>query len=93
MTLDPFLAPVHLLEVAHVAHRLSVSVEHVRRLIRSHQLAAVRFGRRWRIEAQELQAYIDAHRVPRQDLPAVPHRGRDGPRESTVRALPHAVNR
>lgn len=53
-----------LLEVAHVAHRLRSSQEYVRELIRSRKLAAIRFGRRYRIDPLDLQAFIDAHRVP-----------------------------
>jgi len=48
-----------LMEVAHVAHRLSVSDEFVYRLIRAKELAVVRFGRRLRIDQRDLQAFID----------------------------------
>jgi excisionase family DNA binding protein len=63
--LSPLVAPLlpHLLEVAHVAHRLSCSQEHVRELIRTGRLSALRFGRRYRIDPVELQAFIDRHRV------------------------------
>lgn len=50
-----------LLEVAHVAHRLSVSQEYVRRLIRSKRLLAIRLdGPRghWRVKAVDLDAFI-----------------------------------
>jgi excisionase family DNA binding protein len=53
----------HLLEVAHVAHRLSASQEYVRRLIRERKLAAVRLGTRWRVDAVDLQRFIDANRI------------------------------
>jgi excisionase family DNA binding protein len=56
-----------LLEVSHVAHRLSVSEEFVRRLIRSGQLPAILVGKRWRIKPEDLQAYLD--RRQRQVVP------------------------
>ena len=65
MPIDPLLvspAP-HLLEVAHVAHRLSASQEFVRRLIRDRKLAAIRLGTRWRVDPVDLQAFLDAQRV------------------------------
>ena len=63
MLIDPLLAPLKLLEVAHVAHRLSVSPGFVRQLIRTHQLPAIRFGARWRVDPLDLQAFINARRV------------------------------
>jgi excisionase family DNA binding protein len=64
MPLDPHLAPVpRLLEVSHVAHRLSASQEYVRRLIREHKLPAIRLGTRWRVDPHDLEAFIDAQRV------------------------------
>lgn len=57
-------ATPRLLEVAHVAHRLSSSHEYVRELIRNHKLAAIRLGRRYRIDPIDLQAFIDAQRMP-----------------------------
>lgn len=74
--------PLHprLLEVAHVAHRLSSSQEYVRRLIRERKLAAIRLGRRWRVDPDDLQAFIDAQRRASTDEPPDVHRGRDGPR-------------
>lgn len=67
MSFDPLLPPPpaipHLLEVAHVAHRLSASQEFVRRLIRDRKLAAIRLGTRWRIDPGDLQAFIDRQRV------------------------------
>lgn len=48
------------LEVAHVAHRLSVSPEFVRRLIRSGQLKAQRVGMRYRVKPEDLDAYLAA---------------------------------
>jgi excisionase family DNA binding protein len=63
MPLDPHLAPVpRLLEVSHVAHRLSASQEYVRRLIREHKLPAIRLGTRWRVDPHDLEAFIEAHR-------------------------------
>lgn len=64
MPLDPLLSPLpRLLEVQHVAHRLSASQEFVRRLIREKKLAAIRLGTRWRVDPVDLQAFIDAQRV------------------------------
>jgi excisionase family DNA binding protein len=65
MPIDPLLLPIpRLLEVAHVAHRLGASQEYVRRLIRRRELAAIRLGARWRVEPADLQAFVDAQRVP-----------------------------
>jgi excisionase family DNA binding protein len=63
----PLVAIPRLLEVAHVAHRLSVSVEFVRRLIRTKALPAIRFGRRWWVDPRDLEAYIDACRAQGKD--------------------------
>jgi len=63
MLIDPLLAPAKLLEVSHVAHRLSASPGFVRQLIRTHQLPAIRIGTRWRVDPQDLQAFINARRV------------------------------
>jgi len=88
MPIDPFHAPVpHLLEVAQVAHRLSVSPEFVRELLRKKKLPAVRLGKRWRIDLRDLEAWIDAQRVPLETPVPGQHRGRDGPRP-----LPDARN-
>jgi excisionase family DNA binding protein len=58
----PIDARAPLLEVAHVAHRLGFGQKYVRRLIRDKKLAAVCFGRRWRIDPADLQSFIDARR-------------------------------
>jgi excisionase family DNA binding protein len=63
MLLDQFLSPPRLLEVAHVAHRLSASQEFVRRLIREGKLRAIRIGRRWRVDPADLEAFIDQQRT------------------------------
>jgi excisionase family DNA binding protein len=68
MQLDHFLAPPRLLEVAHVAHRLSASQEFVRRLIRDGKLKAVRLGKRWRVDPVDLEAFINKQRT--HDAPA-----------------------
>jgi excisionase family DNA binding protein len=66
MAIDPvaslLIAP-RLLEVSHVAHRLSASQEFVRRLIRGKKIAAIRLGTRWRVDPIDLQAFIDAQRI------------------------------
>ena len=59
----PLVAIPRLLEVSHVAHRLSASQEFVRRLIRERKLSAIRLGTRWRVDPIDLQAFIDAQRV------------------------------
>jgi len=51
-----------LLEVAHVAHRLSCSERHVRRLLRDQKLPAVYLDGMWWVEPDDLQAYIESHR-------------------------------
>ena len=65
MPVDPVLPHVlpRLLEVSHVAHRLSASQEFVRRLIREKKLPAIRLGTRWRVDPSDLQRFIDAQRV------------------------------
>jgi len=64
MSIDPLFVPQpHLLEVSHVAHRLSSSQEFVRQLIRKKKLAAIRLGTRWRVDPTDLQAFLDAQRV------------------------------
>ena len=77
MPLDPLPAPApaipHLLEVAHVAHRLSASQEFVRRLIREKKLAAIRLGARWRVDPQDLQAFLDKQRQASNGNGHVPH--------------------
>jgi len=78
MHFDHLHAPPRLLEVAHVAHRLSVSIEFVRRLIRTGQLTAIRIGRRWRVSEADLQAWMESQQRPI-ETPEV-RRGRDGPR-------------
>jgi excisionase family DNA binding protein len=61
MAVDPLPAPAipHLLEVAHVAHRLGFGQEYVRRLIRDRKLTAIRLGNRWRVSESDLKAFID----------------------------------
>lgn len=58
----PLLRPP-LLEVAHVAHRLSFTQEYVRELIRRGELPASQYGNRYRIEARDLEAFIEKRRV------------------------------
>lgn len=62
------LAPLPLLEVAHVAHRLRISQEQVRRLIRTGKLKALRLGTRWRVDETDLDAYLKSLR----DYPTTP---------------------
>ena len=65
MPSDPLLPPAHLLEVNHVAHRLSVSPRTVWHLIREKKLPAFRLGPHWRVDPRDLQAFIDAERSAR----------------------------
>lgn len=56
--------PPRLLEVAHVAHRLSVGHPFVRALIHSGKLRATRIGKRWRVDEGDLKRYEEAQRPP-----------------------------
>lgn len=65
---DPLPVPLpRLLEVGQVAHRMSVSQEYVRRLIRDGTLPAIRLGVMWRIDPVDLQAFIDRQRNGRSE--------------------------
>jgi excisionase family DNA binding protein len=46
-----------------VAEHLQVSVVWVMRALKAGRLTGFRVGRLWRISAQDLQAFIDAHRA------------------------------
>jgi excisionase family DNA binding protein len=70
----------HLLEVSHVAHRLSRSQGCVRRLIRSGKLKALRDGGVWRVELREYEAYLE--RCRRDALEAI--------RPAAVNPIPRA---
>jgi len=63
MLIDPLLASTRLLEVAHVAHRLSSSKDYVYRLIKDRKLAAIRLGTRWRVDPADLDKFIDDQRI------------------------------
>jgi excisionase family DNA binding protein len=63
MESDPVLQVPRLLEVHEVAYALKSSQEFVRRLIRDGRLPAVRLGAHWRVDARDLEAYIDACRT------------------------------
>jgi excisionase family DNA binding protein len=73
MSFEPPIAPspLPLREVAHVARRLSMSQEHVRRLIRGGQLPAIRLGCRWRVDPRDLEAFINRQRTPATAAPDV----------------------
>jgi excisionase family DNA binding protein len=47
--------------VAEVADQLKVTPKTVRGWIADKEMVAIRVGREWRIRAQDLQAYIQAH--------------------------------
>ncbi len=57
LPLPPIIS--RLLEVCHVARRLSRSVGYVRRLIRDGKLVAVWEGDEWRVDPREFEAYLD----------------------------------
>lgn len=52
-----------LVEVWYAARKLGYGQAHVRWLIKTGKLRAVRFGRRWRIDPKDLRAYIDRNRT------------------------------
>jgi excisionase family DNA binding protein len=56
---EPSHGGERLLEVSHVAHRLSVGPDYVWRLIRDGKLKAIRLGTRYRIKPAELEAWIE----------------------------------
>jgi excisionase family DNA binding protein len=53
-----------LLTIEEVAERLGVSVRYVRHQVFQRRIAFVKIGRLVRIDAGELEAYIDQARVP-----------------------------
>lgn len=56
--------PLHLLDPQAVAYRLYYSVDHVRRLLRSGELPAIRLkSGRWRVDPDDLERYIDKYRI------------------------------
>lgn len=61
-----------LLEVGTVAHRLGMSPEFVRELIRKGKLPAKRFGRCLRVDAADVRAYIEHEQAPLGTLPPHP---------------------
>ncbi len=82
MLVDSTVHVPQLLEVFEVARALRISEEAVRRLLRSRKLAAVRFDKRWRVDARVVVAYIEARTITaqtEQPKPAVifNHQGRD----------------
>lgn len=69
-----------LLSIREVAASLNVSDDHVRRLIATVKLQAVRVGWRWRIEPEALDAFVAAQRTgaastppQRSELPRLEH--------------------
>jgi len=49
--------------VHEVAYQLRCSQETVRRLIRHHKLIGVRIGNQWRVDPEDLHAFIEAQKV------------------------------
>jgi excisionase family DNA binding protein len=71
MPIDPLGHLPRLLEVHEVAYQLKSSQEFVRRLIRQGRLPAIRLSSHWRVDARDLEAYIDlcrtTHKRPEDD--------------------------
>jgi len=53
------LAPMQLLDVKTAAARLSLHPETVRDLLRANELRGIKFNRSWKIEEEELAAYVE----------------------------------
>ncbi|WP_460466375.1 helix-turn-helix domain-containing protein [Calidifontibacter terrae] len=51
--------PTRFLQITDVAETLNVSARQVYALINSGELPAIKVGKSWRIEAAELESYID----------------------------------
>jgi len=83
MLIDPPVPPPQFLEVAHVAHRLHVSQQFVRKLIRVGKLKAVRFESLLRIDERDLHAYIEAQRRASDDTTRQDRRAARGPQAMT----------
>lgn len=69
------------LQLAEVAEILNISMAQTYALVRSRELVAIKVGRRgqWRVERQELEAYIArAYEETREFIERHPF-GRDGP--------------
>lgn len=62
-----------LMDIEDVAHRLSVGVRHVRRLVTERRIPFHKWGHLLRFEPNEIEKWIEASRVP-------PHRPGDDPR-------------
>jgi excisionase family DNA binding protein len=56
------------LTVGEVAQRLALSARQVRRLVKSRELRAHRFGRALRISAADFDAYVGRNRMHRKSL-------------------------
>lgn len=50
-----------LLTVHEVADLLKVREATVRTWIQSNELRAIKFGREWRVDREDLESYLDAH--------------------------------
>jgi excisionase family DNA binding protein len=70
MAIDPVPMDERLLEIAAVAHRLSVSRDYVYALIHDGHLPGHRLpNRHWRVKWTDLQAFIDRTRTPADPSP------------------------
>ena len=63
MSAPPLTGADMLLTIREVAERLAVSRRHVWRLISSHQLPSIKFGRTTRVRVQDLEEFVERHRA------------------------------
>jgi excisionase family DNA binding protein len=69
-----------LMDIEAVAQRLSVGVRHVRRLVTEKRIPYRKWGHLLRFEPEEIEAWIEASRVPAQGWAnGEPRRGRAEP--------------
>lgn len=57
------ISPAELIEISAVAHRLSVSVETVRRLIHRKALPALKVHGRYQIDRADMERFISERRI------------------------------
>ena len=63
MAKTPPVDPLPLLPTSEVATFLGVSPKQVNNLIRSHELAAIRVGARWKVDPRDLDRYVRRNRT------------------------------
>jgi len=59
--------PARLVDIEGAAEFLGVTVRHVRRLVAERRVPYVKWGSRLHFDPQELEVWIDRHRVPEVD--------------------------